>query len=132
MQTNNSIGLWFLYKLTASSASFRFARLIVAALLLVSNHSEAAVLSWSGASGTTANWSDSANWGFAGVPANGDTLIFPPAHPRLANTNDIAGLTLNQIRFVGAGGGYVINGNALTMTNNIEATNTVGANTINP
>src|SRR6266550_4664897 len=116
MQTNNSIGRWFLNKFATFSAIFRFGRLVVAtAVLLASNQSEAAVLSWSGASITTANWSDNANWGFAGVPTNGDTLIFPAAQPRQANSNDISGLTLNQIRFVGAGGGYVINGNAFAM-----------------
>src|SRR5262249_13360350 len=70
------------------------------------------------------------NWGFAGTPANGDTLIFSASQPRLANTNNIASLTLNQIRFVGAGGGYAIFGNAMTVTNGIEATNTAGANVI--
>jgi autotransporter-associated beta strand protein len=90
----------------------------------------AANLSWSGASATSGNWNDSANWGFVGTPANGDTLIFPSAQPRLNNTNNIAGLTLNQIRFVGAGGGYAIFGNAITLTNGIEATNSVGINVL--
>src|SRR5262245_43269485 len=66
------------------------------------SQSHAAILSWSGGSGSSANWNDSANWGFAGTPANGDTLIFSAAQPRLANTNNIPGLVLNQIRFVGA------------------------------
>src|SRR5258708_7863962 len=48
---------------------------ILALLLLglesgLSSNANAAVLSWSGASGATANWDDSANWGFAGIPAN--------------------------------------------------------------
>ena len=90
---------------------------------------QAATLSWSGAGGS-ANWSDIANWGSAGVPASGDTLIFTAAQPRLINTNNIAGLTLNQIRFAGASGGYAIYGNAITITNGIEATNTAGLNTI--
>src|ERR1051325_3331186 len=89
----------------------------------------AATLSWSGA-GSSANWSDSGNWGLAGTPTNGDTLIFPAAQPRLNNTNNIAGLTLNQIRFAGASGGYAIFGNAITITNGIEATNTAGLNGI--
>src|SRR6185369_14185222 len=90
---------------------------------------DAATLSWSGA-GTTANWSDSGNWGFAGTPATGDTLVFPAAQPRLINTNNIAGLTLNQIRFAGASGGYQLYGNAITLTNGIEATNSAGLNVI--
>ena len=92
--------------------------------------SQAAVLSWSGAGGANANWNNSANWGFAGTPANGDTLIFSASQPNLVNTNNLAGLTLNQIRFVGAGGGYDLRGNAFTLTNNIEATNSAGGNTI--
>src|SRR5215469_16967629 len=61
----------------------------------------AAVFSWSGGSGSSSSWSDSANWGFAGIPTNGDILIFPASQPRLINSNDIPNLTLNQIRFVG-------------------------------
>jgi autotransporter-associated beta strand protein len=89
-----------------------------------------AIYSWSGGGGANAYWNNSANWGFAGIPTNGDTLIFSASQPDLVNTNNISGLTLNQIRFVGAGGGYDIRGNAFTITNNIEATNSTGANTI--
>jgi autotransporter-associated beta strand protein len=89
-----------------------------------------AVYSWSGGGGANAYWNNSANWGFAGVPANGDTVIFSASQPNELNTNNIVGLVLNQVRFVGGGGGYDIRGNAFTVTNNIEATNTVGANTI--
>src|ERR1044071_734538 len=86
-------------------------------------------LTWSGG-GSSGNWSDSGNWGLAGTPANGDILIFPAAQPRLNNTNNIASLTLNQIRFVGAGGDYAIFGNAITLTNGIEATNSPGINVL--
>ena len=89
-----------------------------------------AVLSWSGASGSGANWNDSANWGFAGTPANGDTLIFPGGALQLTNTNDFSSLTLSQIRFVGASGNYNIYGNAFTLTNGIAATNATGGNSI--
>src|ERR1041385_8887257 len=90
----------------------------------------AAILSWSGAGGVNANWNISANWGFVGTPTNGDTLIFPASQPNLVNTNNIGGLILNQIRFVGAGGGYAVYGNSFTLTNGIAATNTVGANLV--
>src|SRR5262249_20923782 len=86
--------------------------------------------SWSGG-GATANWSDSGNWGFAGVPGNGDTVVFPAAQPRWVNTNNIAGLVLAQIRFAGASGGYAIYGNPIAVTTGIEATNSAGANVIN-
>jgi autotransporter-associated beta strand protein len=89
-----------------------------------------AVWSWSGGGGANANWNNSANWGFAGTPNNGDTVIFPASQPNELNTNNLTGLTLNQIVFAGAGGGYDIRGNAFTLTNCIMATNTAGANII--
>lgn len=87
-------------------------------------------LSWSGASPSSGNWSDVANWGYIGVPLNGDTLIFPAGQPRTTNTNNISGLTLNQICFSGSAGGYYIFGLGITLTNNIQATNTAGTNEI--
>jgi autotransporter-associated beta strand protein len=101
----------------------------VCAFAMPIGNSHSAILSWSGG-GTTGNWSDSGNWGFAGTPATGDTLIFSGAQPRVFNTNNIVGLTLDQIRFVGASGGYAIFGNALTLTNGIEATNSAGLNVL--
>ena len=83
----------------------------------------ATVYVWNGA-GSSGNWSDVGNWSFMLTPpANGDILIFQASEPRPVNTNDIANLTLNQIRFLGPGGGYDIRGNPFTVTNNIEATN---------
>jgi len=90
---------------------------------------EAATLTWSG-TGSNNNWNDSGNWGSVSTPTNGDILIFPAAQPRLINSNNIVGLILNQIRFTGASGGYQIYGNAITLTNGIEATNTGGMNVI--
>ncbi|MDR3378239.1 MAG: autotransporter-associated beta strand repeat-containing protein [Verrucomicrobiae bacterium] len=89
-------------------------------------------MSWSGGGGANAYWNNGANWGFAGVPGNGDTLIFPASQPNELNTNNIVGLVLNQIRFAGGGGGYDIRGNTFTLTNSIWATNTTGANVIEP
>ena len=104
-------------------------RMVAVCAVLVSVPVPAAILSWSGG-GANAYWNNSDNWGYAGTPANGDTLIFSASQPNLLNTNNIASLTLNQIRFVGAGGGYDLRGNAFTLTNSIMATNTTGANTI--
>lgn len=103
---------------------------LFAGLLFIAQ-SYGATLSWSGGGGGDANWNNSANWGFAGTPQNGDIVIFPASQPNLVNTNNISGLVLNQIRFVGTGGGYVIFGNPVTLTNSIWATNTAGANNIN-
>jgi len=91
--------------------------------------SRAAVLSWSG-TGPGGNWSLIDNWGSAGVPASGDTLIFTVPQPNQITTNDIPGLVLNQIKFIGASGGYIIRGNSFTVTNGIFATNKAGANAI--
>ena len=77
-----------------------------------------------------AYWNNSANWGGAGTPANGDTIIFQGPQPTLLNTNNIADLVLNQIRFIGGSGGFDLRGNAFTLTNSIIATNTAGANII--
>ncbi len=108
------------------------ALLLGAGLLLAAPRSHGATYSWSGG-GTSANWSEIANWGFVGgVPGNGDTVVFSASQPKLTNTNNISGLSLSQIRFVGAGGGYAIWGNSFTIgSGGIEATNTAGANTIN-
>src|SRR5215831_6979507 len=91
-------------------------RVFVLALLLLGLSNgmapsvQGAVLSWSGTSGAGANWNDNANWGFGGTPANGDILIFQGGVLQLTNTNDIPNLTVSQIRFVGASGGYNIYG----------------------
>jgi autotransporter-associated beta strand protein len=88
-------------------------------------------LIWNGA-GATGKWSDSGNW-FGVTPTNGDILVFQGGQPKPINTNDIAGLTLNQIRFIGTIGGYTILGNSFALSNtvrSIEATNTTGINTI--
>jgi autotransporter-associated beta strand protein len=62
--------------------------------------------------------------------------VRPPigGQPKPTNTNNIPGLTLNQIRFIGATGSYNIFGNPFTLSNlvsSIEATNTAGINQIN-
>jgi autotransporter-associated beta strand protein len=104
--------------------------LLGAGLLLAVPRSHGAIYSWSG-NGSTGNWSESANWGYVGIPGNGDTVIFSAGQPRLTNTNNISGLSLCQIRFVGTAGGYSIYGNSFTINcSSIEATNTAGANTI--
>lgn len=107
-----------------------FRAAILAAVALGSGApAQANVYSWSGG-GTTGYWSDSGNWGFAGTPANGDSLVFPAPSALVYTTNNIASLVLAQIRFAGNGGGYTINGNPFTLTTGIEATNTIGANII--
>lgn len=88
-----------------------------------------ATLTWIG--GTDGNWSTAANWDTATVPTTGDALIFPAGASHLANTDDLAGLTVSSITFNGASGGYTLAGtNALTVSAGINASNTAGTNTI--
>jgi len=106
--------------------------LVLCAAFCVAPKLFADTLIWNGG-GATANWSDSGNW-FGVVPANGDTLVFQGGQPKPNNTNNIVGLALNQIRFIGATGGDIINGNSFGLTNSvssIECTNTAGINQIN-
>ena len=107
----------------ASLFSARHLFLVTSALclaLLTVTNCTGGIWSWSGGGGANGNWNDTANWGFAGIPGNGDTVIFQGTNG-LNSTNNIANLTLNQIRFVS--GGFNIYGNALTVTNSIVATN---------
>ncbi len=86
-----------------------------------------ATLTWNGGGVANASWNDSANWGGSGIPASGDTLIFQGTNG-LNSTNNLAGLTLNQIQF--NAGGFVLNGDAFTLTNRVLATNATGVNII--
>jgi autotransporter-associated beta strand protein len=122
-QNRNPVSIFF-------SVICRWPALLGLYAVLLAMPSYGAIWSWSGGGGANAYWNNSANWGFAGIPGDGDTVIFPNSQPNELNTNNIVGLVLNQIRFVGAGGGYDIRGNAFTLTNSILATNTAGANTI--
>src|SRR6185437_11443987 len=54
-----------------------------------------ATLTWTG--GTDGNWSTAANWDTATVPTTGDALVFPAGAAHLANTDDLAGLTVSSI-----------------------------------
>lgn len=78
-----------------------------------------ATITWTGGSATSANWSDAANWDLGRAPINGDSLVFPASAKQLANTDDIAGLSVNSIAFQGAftasTGGYTLSGDDLTV-----------------
>jgi hypothetical protein len=97
------------------------------ALSTVSSH--AATLNWSGGSAASGNWSAVANWS-AGVPGNGDTVVFPVGVARPVNTNDLTDLVLSQIQFQGSN--YVIYGNAFTLTNSLASANLAGTNLLYP
>lgn len=75
--------------------------------------SAASTRTWTGA-GASSNWSEAANWD-SGVPAPGDTLVFPNGAARKTNTNDLAsGTAFATVRFTGDG--YRLQGNAFDVT----------------
>jgi autotransporter-associated beta strand protein len=111
-------------RLHSFTGSFRFTliRLVLALGLVISlsvTSTGAATRTWTGGHASSANWNLRDNWGGIGVPANGDTLVFPSGAARLVNTNNIAGLRLNAIQFTGAVGNYNLRGLGLTVTNGI-------------
>jgi autotransporter-associated beta strand protein len=88
---------------------------------------QAANKTWSGAGGD-ANWNTGANWGGT-APVNADSLIFNGATQQ-NNTNNISSLTVGFVTF--SNGGFVLNGNTLTMSGSASAffTNATGINTV--
>jgi autotransporter-associated beta strand protein len=117
-------------KVLTASACVWF--LAFCAALCTQHSSSAATLTWTGGSFLSANWSDSANWSPTGIPGNGDSLVFPSS-PLLqqVSTNDLVGLTLNQLQFLGSGPSIVLGGNAFTLTNGIFVNYTFGGIYIN-
>jgi fibronectin-binding autotransporter adhesin len=91
--------------------------LFAAALPLGLAEATAADRAWTGnaAGATDPNWSNAANWDTA-APVNGDNLIFS-GYNQLANNNDLTALALGWLRF--DVGGYVLTGNALSLSSGI-------------
>ena len=89
-----------------------------------------AQITWDGG-GADENWTTAANWVGDVAPVANDQLLFPDAAARKTdNNNDFpAGTAFNRIDFTGAG--YTLNGNAINLVDDINATNTTGANTVN-
>jgi autotransporter-associated beta strand protein len=88
---------------------------------------QAATRIWTGGHASSANWNLRDNWGGLAVPTHGDILVFPSGAARLVNTNNIAGLRLHEIQFLGLGGGYNLRGASLAVSNGI----TVAADAVN-
>lgn len=93
------------------------ALLLVGAAVLANPGSAraAATITWTGL-GVSNNWSEAANWD-TGVPAAGDTIVFPVSALRRANTNNLPPASFVRIRFDGSG--YSVTGNPLTITGDI-------------
>lgn len=87
----------------------------------------AANLTWTGGGGDN-GWGTPDNWGGA-VPVNGDNLIFSGS-ARLANNNDLFGLSSGWLEF--ANGDFNITGNELTLSTSAAGilTNGGGVNTL--
>jgi len=78
----------------------------------------AALRQWTGA-GPNAFWSTASNWSPVGAPQPGDALVFPDSAARQTSTNDLVGLVLGEVSFVGNGGSFNLHGYGVTLTNGI-------------
>ncbi len=96
----------------------------------VVSFSLAATRMWTGQSTTSSNWSDPANWAGGIVPTAGDNLVFGPGASRLTNTDDLSsGTVFGSITFSSAG--YTIDGNAVTLSGNLDGSTATGNNSFN-
>jgi autotransporter-associated beta strand protein len=87
-------------------------------LTYLEDHLAPAVATWDGG-GTDNNWTTAANWVGDVAPQPGDDLVFPDGVSRLTNANNFpAGTEFNSIRLTGPG--YVITGNAVTLSAGIS------------
>src|SRR5678815_4801781 len=92
--------------------------LVVLSLLTVPGARAAATTTtWTGAD-PSGYWSAPANWSPAGVPTNGNDLVFPGGLPPadMVSTNDLTGRFFRSITFSGASR-HTIRGNPITLTN---------------
>jgi len=89
--------------------------------LAAAQFASAANCIWTGG-GANSNWSNSANWNNCGgahaVPADGDSLGFPDAVPRLTNNNDLVKLMAAQLVIAGP---VNISGNTIGLSGGISA-----------
>lgn len=81
---------------------------------------------WDGG-GSSNLWSDPQNWdNNVNVPVNGDDLVFPAGAARVANSNDIDSLIVNNIAISGTG--YALSGNPITLGNGTSGTGYINVN----
>ncbi|HEV8269083.1 MAG TPA: autotransporter-associated beta strand repeat-containing protein [Thermoanaerobaculia bacterium] len=92
---------------------------VTVAVASVATRASAASHTWSGA-GANANWSTAANWSAGGAPAMAETnvvLVFPASPQAYLASNDVSGLQVTSVTI--SDNGYVISGNAVTLSNAI-------------
>src|SRR5207247_1333966 len=105
--------------------------LVVLSLATVPGARAAATTStWTGAD-PSGYWSAPANWSPAGVPVNGNDLVFPSGLPPgdMVSTNDLTGSFFRKITFSGASR-HTISGNPVTLTNRANVIINNGTNVI--
>jgi hypothetical protein len=92
-----------------------FIALVVLSLATVPG-ARATTTTWTGAD--PSGYSAPANWSPAGVPVNGNDLVFPGGLPPgdMVSTNDLTNSIFRSITFGGASR-YTIRGNPITLTN---------------
>lgn len=100
-------------------ASNVLAACIVSALIALP--SSAITRTWTGM--FSGAWSATGNWSPVGIPAPGDSLVFPAGVPNLWMTNDLPSGTVGPMTFNASA--YTIDGNPLTLTGDVV--NTAGA-----
>ncbi len=108
-----------------------FIALVVLSLLTVPGARAAATTNtWTGAD-PSGYWSAPANWSPAGVPVNGDDLVFPGGLPPgdMVSTNDLTDSFFRKITFSGASR-HTISGNPITLTNRSDCITYSGTNVI--
>lgn len=72
---------------------------------------------WTGR-GANNNWSTAENWDNNAVPIFPHALIFS-GNTRLANNNDLSGITVSDLTFDAAAGAFQLNGNDITLSGNV-------------
>src|SRR5213594_4416162 len=85
---------------------------------------------WTGAD-PSGFWSAPANWSPAGVPVNGNDLVFPGGLPPgdMVSTNDLPDSIFRSIRF-NLASRHTIRGNPITLTNRTDCIINSGTNVI--
>ena len=99
-------------------AKIRIAGFLLAAVLVFFATPLCAISrEWTGA--VSANWSEPNNWNPAGIPQNGDGLVFDVDDaPHRSMVNDLPNLSVNFLNFL-EDQDYALSGNSLTFTNTI-------------
>jgi len=108
-----------------------FMALVVLSLATVPGARAAATTTtWTGAD-PSGYWSAPANWSPAGVPTNGNDLVFPGGLPPgdMVSTNDLTDSFFRSIRF-DQGSRHTIRGNPITLTNRANVIINSGTNVI--